>query len=667
MPDAAVNAFRKRLAREAGPALWAEIERAANARLDARSEHSDWARLAEEAGLLNLAFRELQLALRDDPNDADAAFRLAHHYRERGDTSRAAALLERLLGANPAREDWLRLYIDVLTDDGALPKARAALDRAVKAGLSRDRAAALARSAPPEEPADEGTLNPSDADCVRFNTLFAGREDTHARQWANPGGEGGYSPVHEPFTAAVAKNHLLGSYTVGVYPIRLDGTCTFFALDLDVEKSAIEQARTQPTFAKQVRADLRQHARRLLDDLRGLGFAPLFEDSGYKGRHFWVFLDQTEPAEVLHQFGRYLLAWQSPLLARGLHLEFFPKQGRREGKGLGNLIKLPLGIHRRTGRRAALLDDDGQPLTQPLAALRRIVKAPRTALYAAAERLKGQAVAAGLQPADSERSPKRQRGESLAGASGFNEGREARSASEGSQPPAGPPPPEPPPSWTEADFQADPRLRHLLLHCPVLAELKRAVDEHRRLSHEEQLVLIHTLGHVEGGPQAVNYLFGKCLDVAPEKFLKDRLKGNPVSCPSIRKKIGHLTRRVDCNCPFDFAPDRYPTPVLHLLTLPVGAAPVVAAADAETLARRYAASVTRLAEVQREHQELARALAQTLRLLPDRAVPCPGGRYRLIEREGVEELLWEPAEAPAPAAAGPDKGGTSQPGTATGS
>jgi hypothetical protein len=189
------------------------------------------------------------------------------------------------------------------------------------------------------------------------------------------------------------------------------------------------------------------------------------------------------------------------------------------------------------------------------------------------------------------------------------------------------------------------------LHCPVLAELKRAVDEHRRLSHEEQLVLIHTLGHVEGGPQAVNYLFGKCLDIGPEKFLKDRLKGNPVSCPSIRKKIGHVTRRVDCNCPFDFAPDRYPTPVLHLLTLPVGAAPAaVAAADAETLARRYAASVTRLAEVQREHQELARTLAQTLRLWPDRTVSCPGGRYRLVEHEGVEELLWDPAEGLAPAA-----------------
>jgi tetratricopeptide (TPR) repeat protein len=615
MPDAAVTAFRKRLAREAGPALWNEIERAANARIDVRGEHADWARLAEEAGLLNLAFREFQLALRDDPKDAVAAFRLAHHYRERGDTGRAAALLERLLASNPAREDWLRLYVDVLHDDGATPKIRAALDRAVQAGLPNDRAAALGRVEPDDhEAGDDGTLSPSDADCVRFATLFAGREDAHARQWANRGGDSGYSPVHEPFTSAVARNHLLGSYTVGIYPIRLDGTCTFFALDLDVEKWAIEQARTHPDFARQIRADLRAHARRLLEMLRGLGFAPLFEDSGYKGRHLWVFLEQPEPAEVLHQFGRQLLAWQGPLLSRGLHLEFFPKQGRRDGKGMGNLIKLPMGIHRRTGRRAALLDDDGQPLPQPLAALRRVAKTPRTVLYAAVERLKGTAGAA--PPARTEQAAE--------------------------QPPAiGPPPPEPPPGWTEADFQADPRMRHLLRHCPVLAELKRSVDEHRRLNHEEQLVLIHTLGHVEGGPQAVNYLLGKCLDVGPEKLMKDRLKGNPVSCPSIRKKIGHITRRVPCNCPFDFAPDRYPTPVLHLLTLPADTPPATSPADAATLARRYAASALRLAEIQREHQELARALAELLRLLPERTVVCPGGRYRLIERDGVEELLWE--------------------------
>jgi hypothetical protein len=220
--------------------------------------------------------------------------------------------------------------------------------------------------------------------------LFSGREGVYARQWAKPSGESGYTPVHEPLTPAAIRNHLLGSFTAGVYPIRLDGTATFFALDLDIDKQALQRARGEPAYAQHLRDTLRDEGARLLGVLRHLGFAPLFENSGYKGRHFWVLLEEPETAEVLHLLGRLLLAWQSPQMPAGLHLEVFPKQGsvRDKGKGLGNLIKLPLGIHRRTGRRSQLLDDQGTALAEPLAALRAVTRNSRATLYAAVERLK---------------------------------------------------------------------------------------------------------------------------------------------------------------------------------------------------------------------------------------------------------------------------------------
>jgi hypothetical protein len=629
MGDTLLTTLRERLRRGTDPDLLATIEKAVQACRAARGEHADWGLLCEEAGLFGLAFREFQLALRDNPQDPVAGFRLAQHYRERGETGRAADLLEGLLQAEPAREDWLGLYAQVLHQEGARPRLERALKEAVQHGLAPAQAEALARGgteAEEDEEAAQAALDPTDADCVRFQGLFAGREDVHARQWAGPGGDGGYSPVQEPLTPAVVRNHLLGTYTVGVYPIRLDETCTFFALDLDIDRAALEEARARPERARCLRDAVRSEGLRLRGVLHELGFAPVLEDSGYKGRHLWVFLDQPEPAGALHLLGRLLLGWQQPQLPPGLHLEFFPKQAGRKGKGLGNLIKLPLGIHRRTGRRALLLDGAGRPLPQPLAALRQVIRAPRPALHAALERLKLTAENAAVRDADkaTEKAP------AAAG-------------------PPGPPPPPPAPAWTEGDFDADPRVRHLLARCPVLAELKRAVDEHRRLSHEEQLVLAHSLGHVEGGPQAVNYLLGRCVDVGPEKLLKDRLKGNPVSCPSIRKKIGHVTRRVACNCAFDFAPDRYPTPVLHLLTLEGPQTPGLAQpADLETLARRYAVLVERRDGIQRECGELQQALVLALRALPGRSVACPGGRYRLIEEQGVEELRWEPDAPPGP-------------------
>ncbi len=643
-----IEALRQRLKAGGDAGLNAEIQSAVVARRGERGEHREWALLCEEAGLISPAFSEFQLALRDDRDDPVAGFHLAQLYRERGDHERASALLQRLLQTQPAREQWLAAYVEILYEDGAEPRAEQALQQALQHGLPAATAQRLRRTArrpdqppaapPPPEPQAE--LAPTDADCVRFHTLFSGREGVYARQWVRPSGEGGYTPVHEPLTPAVIRNHLLGAFTAGIYPIRLDGTATFFALDLDIDKQALQRARGEPAYAQQLRDTLRDEGPRLLRVLRDLGFAPLFENSGYKGRHYWVLLEEPQTADVLHLLGRMLLAWQTPLLPAGLHLEFFPKQATVKGKGLGNLIKLPLGIHRKTGRRSQLLDDQGAGLPDPLAALRSVTRTPRPVLYAAIERLKTLAGGAGppgvpplgglrlvVPPEDAAQEPP--------------EG--------GTTSAPMPPPPAPAPGWTEADFETDPRVRRLLAECPVLAELKRTVDEHRRLSHEEQLVLIHSLGHLEGGPQAVNYLFGKCIDVGPEKLMKDRLKGNPVSCPSIRKKIPHITRRVACNCHFEFAPDRYPTPVLYLLTLPADeqlpAAPPVSDALA-ALAYRFGVLDRQRAELEAQWKELRQSLIAALAATPERVAACEGGRYRLIEQEGVEELRWETEPEP---------------------
>jgi len=50
------------------------------------------------------------------------------------------------------------------------------------------------------------------------------------RQWISPTGNAGYTPIHEPFTVQVAKNHILGHYTIGIYQLRMDNTVNFIAL-----------------------------------------------------------------------------------------------------------------------------------------------------------------------------------------------------------------------------------------------------------------------------------------------------------------------------------------------------------------------------------------------------------------------------------------------------
>ncbi len=634
--DRVLAELRGRLEQGEDPeALRPELEQALEAGRDRRGGHTQWGLLCEQAGLFGLAFREFQLAVRDDRNDPVACFKLAEYFREHGDTRRAAGLLERLLEREPANEQWLTAYVELLQADDAWPRIEQALDRAVASGLPKKTADRLRgrpdkRDGTDEQPEQLPELTPTDADCVRFATLFAGREDVHARQWASPQqGKTGYTPVYEPFTPAVARNHLLGTYTVGVYPIRLDGTATWFALDLDVSRKMLEQARRDHDVAQTLRAQLREQSLWLLKVLKDFGFDPLFENSGYKGRHYWVFLEQPEEAAVLHQFGKMLLTWLQPQLSDGLHLEFFPKQATRTGKGLGNLIKLPLGIHRRTGYRSLLLDENGRPLTQPLERLKEVKRAERATLYAAIDRLKKTVVAAHGGHLDEEQAAN-----------------ETATEEDQLDVPT-PPPPDVPLPWTEADFETDRQVAHLLAECPVLAKLKQRVDEFRRLNHDEQTVLIHTLGHLPAGPQAVNYLFARCVDIAPDRYLKSPLRGNPISCPKIRKRIGHITRQVNCNCLFEFAPDRYPTPLLHLLTLPpeeeLKQQQHQQVPDKlEELAKRFGVLERKRQEIQKEWELLHDALCQALQQLPNRTLVLEGGAYRLVEKEGVEELVWEP-------------------------
>lgn len=662
MTDTAIDALRARLAAQPGAATVEAIRCAVQSRQQERGDHTEWGLLCEEAGLMGLAFREFQLAMRDDQTDLVAMERLAEHYAERGDVARAATLFQRLLLTNPAHLPWLEALADLTRATPQRQHFREAVERAVAAGLPAQRASQLLRLAEDEPaapadaaaPADDARADhapaaPSDADCVRFAALFSGREDVYARQWYRPAdGRTGYTPVHEPLTPSVIRNHLLGTFTAGVYPIRLDQTATWFAIDLDIRRPALDEARRDPARATRLRELTRRTGLEILAALRELGLDPLFENSGYKGRHYWVFLEQPEEAKVLHQCGRLLLARLQRGLAAEFALEFFPKQPHRGGKGLGNLIKLPLGVHRRTGYRSLLLDRDGRAVDRPFELLRNLRRLPRQELYDLIGRWKA---LVGPRPGP------------MPDETGARPGHERDRPETAVAPIPSPAPPELPPPWSEADFETNPRIRHLLAECAVLAELKSQVDRYRRLTHDEQVVLIHSLGHVPEGPQAVNYLLQKCVDVAPDSLMQSRLKGNPISCPKIRKRIGHVTRRVKCRCAFEFAPNHYPTPVLHLETLPPDTQQAPAhrsdePVDPETLARRYGVLDRQRREIELQWRQMHDALCRLLHGRSDRTLQCDDGRYELSEREGVETLIWVPHERPAAAQEPAGQGGT---------
>ena len=81
-------------------------------------DHLEWCKLAETVGCFGLAFREAQLAVRDQPDRPEALRALAIMLLERGESERAAHHLEKALAAEPEhRETWLQLA-ELYTEKG---------------------------------------------------------------------------------------------------------------------------------------------------------------------------------------------------------------------------------------------------------------------------------------------------------------------------------------------------------------------------------------------------------------------------------------------------------------------------------------------------------------------------------------------------------------------
>lgn len=489
-----------------------QLEAWAHARMEDEGGHFETALLASELGLSALMMRELHLALRDQPEDVRSLQELAMLHQERGESEQCAYWRSRLATAVGEQELALQEEPPVTLEP------------------VEDERVEVLEQAPQH---DLAWLEPSRGDLLRFLHLFSGRPDVHARQWYEPSRGAGYSPVHQPLSPNLLMAHLDGELTLGVYPLRLDGTVRFFALDLDVTKQAIAQQGQSMEGARGLRRTLYEEAKRLKALLDGVGLTGLMEDSGWRGRHVWFFLREPVSVKLVHELGQQLLRcfWPED---EALSLEFFPKQEELKGKGLGNLIKLPLGVHKRTGRRGVLLDDQQRELEDPWGALHGAKLHDALELEHALRLLKGRQT-----PEGSAHRP--------AGV-----GEQARGKEEDER------------AFKIEELERDPQLRALLSGCPLIARLVSDALATRVMSYQARVILRHSLGHLERGPAAWNFLLERCEGGASWQRLGRRLSGAPSSCAKLQERIEGQLSPLPCACDFSARPDHYASPLLHV-------------------------------------------------------------------------------------------------------
>lgn len=365
--------------------------------------------------------------------------------------------------------------------------------------------------------AEPPPLSFSEDDVALFLSLFRGKEGHLARQWLDEKGRRGFYPEARSLTAEQIKSHLAGEQTLGLYLMTEEDKVHLSVIDIDIDQKALlEYARDEPRFAGLHRLTTEDAAKiaSVCDDLE---IPLLIEDSGYKGRHLWFFFATPIPARLARRFLRFICdrAGEPP---GGVHREIFPTSDKVKGQGFGCLIKLPLGIHKRTNRRCFFLDRMGNPLPDQAIALSQV---------------------------------------SLISQQKIEEILLTYTTK---------------PKAVSAKKEEEPTLvKNLLSGCKIINYLVNKAQDTHYLDNSERVTLLYTLGHLgEEGKSFLHKVISNCINYDydfTEKQIK-KIKPYPISCARIREKHEDFALDVGCDCTFKLPPKGYPSPILHAFNQP---------------------------------------------------------------------------------------------------
>lgn len=224
------------------------------------------------------------------------------------------------------------------------------------------------------------------------------------KAWQKP--DGSWAPVRKkngdgelvnlPFILEDFYRHLDGEITLGHYMVDQEGMSKLFAFDIDLvkddgtpEKNPLHVVDLydndhmiyprEAWLSEPVESPLRQYLtiqlRCLADGLaqyihRTLDMPVAIANSGGKGLHVYCFTGSM-PADVLRELMLGTLEglgcfeavrgknfWRHTSSYPALEIETFPKQGSMDGKEFGNLMRLPLGINRKSGKMCEFIRAD---------------------------------------------------------------------------------------------------------------------------------------------------------------------------------------------------------------------------------------------------------------------------------------------------------------------
>lgn len=467
--------------------------------------HLDAGILAFELELLEIAHEELLKAFKLGSVDPEVTYYLGLIYLNAGKTENALKFFQKTIDNNPG---FSKAYYALSIAYKKL-KLKKLSESMLLEGLNFDKSSLLSKEYKIllEKEESPAIREWSKAQLEKFANLFSGREGVHASQWIDNTGRTGYFPVRGKITAELIKEHLQGNITLGVYVSRVDNTVNFLVFDIDLKKDPTSK---QENSTESKCEGTLEVANRIKEQCKSLEISAYIERTGGKGHHCWVFFSEPLKASLVRDFGKHILK-NIGELPKNIDIEIFPKQDNVSQNGLGSLIKLPLGVDKKTGKRSFFVQEESSLGSDQSSFVENIKSFSKEEILKSLRK---------------------------------------------SQCPLTTP-------------KVGENCNKLLEKCNVLSFLFNKAKENHELRHTERLVILYTFGHLgDEGKVFIHYIMSLCTNYNynyTQRWINrlDKNK-NPISCAKIRDWLSDITVALGCFCKFDLKKGEYPTPVNHL-------------------------------------------------------------------------------------------------------
>lgn len=358
----------------------------------------------------------------------------------------------------------------------------------------------------------------------RMLKTLVGREDIYAQEIIDGGNHRKNELQILPLTEKIIEQHLSGKYTIATYIQRSNSTVKFMVIDIDVSKKVLMKYGNDTSEFRSYLTKTGETARQVLKILHSFGMQGYVEFSGYRGYHVWVFFTEWLPVRYSNMLSDLIEAKLSSSEEDGICIEYFPNKTRLKPGKYGQAIKLPYGIHSKTGERSYFIDEDGIKVENLNLFLDSLAKNSLSTIKKV-----------------------------LAANTGYKEKQPGQKVDEN----------------LDAFPDISENVREVLNKCNLMRYLCQKAAKTGYLTHFERLSILYVFAHLgEDGRQFIHTVMAYTLNYQyniTDRFI-NKCPEKPISCIKLREQYKKITAEYGCSCTFKRTKNCYPSPVMHAIS-----------------------------------------------------------------------------------------------------